>query len=63
MYSMEIIKHGFIILICVVVMIVVFHTQHVPCCRNWSAGTVENWDSMGTVHKHAYISLKSTYCT
>jgi hypothetical protein len=50
MYCMEIIKHGFIILIGVVVMIVVFHTQHVPCCRNCSAGTVENWDSMGTVH-------------
>ena len=45
---MEILKNGFIILIGVVVMIVVFHTQHVPYCCKYSAGTVENWDSMGT---------------
>ena len=49
MDSMEIIKNGFIILIGVVVMIVVFHTQHVPYCRNCFAGTVENWDRMGSL--------------
>ena len=50
MYSMEILKNGFIILIgVVIIMIVVFHTQHVPYCRNCFAGTVENWDRMGSL--------------